>query len=1124
MKRNIRVISLCLLLALMLSVFGIFAAFAEDAASTEEYGTTVFSLDSLTSNKITKILKGTNKDNVSFTKIEKNGSAYWQYAIPDKDKAASYLELSGLFDPLINIGTATDADGNDVDDPTQKKDTDFMVIDFDLSTDTTLIENLYFETSWYNNDYNHTGRVGNTSLYFDLDGADTDTFTVGLKSKAATAYTYMPYTDEKWVDVTFVYDLRDTSKTVVYFYINGIYSGKTAAINISTAKRLYFIRLTTAAQSLPDTTTNFANFTIKKFDVGYDGPLTDLNTGIGHTGATLDTMADLEYCLLDKPCEEQTKLATVTRGEDSFDVYEFSELDANLEDGDTVTLYKNVPYSLVVPKNANITFKDNAGKTLTPGTRAAGDLVGLASVTSVDYSAVKYVTRDRKTMGSVTPLTDADFATAFDGGNKVYTLLSDTAATFASEGARAEFPLIDLNGHTLTLSTTRDGDNKSALAGGANITVANGSLCFLGGADAFSLSDASADAPLLVFENLDEIRTKTGSTTFLDVYGGAVIFKDCKLVREPVEYSSDNKQYACATVASVKSDYQRAARIFVEGCELINDLTSNPTPEGYTLISNSAFNLLNSDNAGQNSKLTFTNSKMDLGADSFIEVVGYTALDSTDAAGNTYNDHKIKIELRNTDIISTNDCITTSLETATEANSMRFDLDLTVDSCDIKGASLLNRSNSLSYDLAVNTDYTYDVKVDILNECKLDVSKDAIHTVTGVLFGYEKLSVTLDGEIALSRENITDDSKGSSYTIKAPWIILPRSNPDALGYAITAANNAEAYPYIVGDHEYEFYWYKGDEVSVDKIPVELPKTSKYFSYKWAGPNTDGAFYAEVTEAVPVKANVTLYSDFTFNIYLPSDLGAKSYDTLTVNGEDAELQLVAIDGVEYMKITVRDINPANAADDLKIVFEVIDGDIEMKVAKEISVVDYLRCALNNAKDDTEARLIVSMINYVDKAYRYVCEDDTALPKSLTDLTASDKYKSYTLEKTTELTAVSTVGSLGVFDSVWLSLDNEVRFTFKTKAEFEGNLVFTYIKNGKKFVETKRAIGEREISIKLKANELLQNITVSYGNVRGEYNLAAYLKFAESTEDAELIALVDALWLYADYAKAYVAAKS
>lgn len=1168
MNRTIRAISLALLLALVLSVFGIFASFAEEATTpAQEYGKLMYDFDAVNE----KDLGGT-KANATLTKKEAaDGSPYWSYNIPGADQTAGdgggdYLGFSA-WQENINISTGLDANGNPVTDPDKQKNTDFLVVDFDVSTDTTFIDGLYFHTCFYDNSYSHGNRVSNGNVYFDLDAAYNDALSIGLYGSKNTskAYAYNTYSGEKWTDVTFVYDFRDTSKTVVYFYLNGIYAGKTGEINLATkgvkkyATRLYFFRLTTPVQSLYDTNTNFANFTVKKFDVGYDGPFTDTNFGLGKTGATLDTMPDLAYCLEDKPEESLTKLATVTHSDGkSYDAYEFDELDANLVDGDVVTLYKNVPYPLIVPEGANITFKDEAGNILTPGTRNSADLVGLVELRPLDYSAGSFVTRDRKTMKTVTQLTDTNFATAFDAAGKgsvIYTLLADTEATFETEGASDVYPIIDLNSHTLTLGAT----TRAFLHTVNNfVRIANGKFIFIGGGNDFTtLGKAGA----LIFENLDLFLTKTNGAIFIDQRGGTVVFKDIKSIeREPI-YSE--KKYVGAMLSSAKSTYSYNSRVIVDGCTFNTEADASLVPAGKTVTSSPVFSTSNLNSggvryAGQNVKLTFTDVVANLGRDPFLELNANT---HTEGTATTFKNDETKLHelvsfevsqtatennVHNTEIVFSNveatskshligsalirydrktDAVKEGNVTTHKAvtyevlnTKMNVNIDVKLDNCDISSTSLLYCTNGITfYDPAVNTDYDYscDYKVNVTGETDLNMSSGVLVNEKTSL-DYEALDINLDGEILLP-ESFTNKDSRFTYSVAAPAIFVPRNE----GYAVTV-DKVQSYPYILGDHEYEFYWFAGETVSTNKIPVELPAASKYFSYSWAGPNDDGAYYAVVTDTIPVKANVSLYSDFILNIYLPTDLGDDCYKSLTLDGADTQVTLVVLDGVEYMKVSIADINPATAADATELAFEVKDGSFETTVVKSVSVVDYLKSALNNASSDTEATLIVSMINYVEKAYQYVTPDGEELPESLTELTSSAKYTSYTIDKLTNVTATQTVADLGVFESVYLSLNNAFRFTFKTDADFEGNLVFSYVKNGRLFVETKRCVGGREITLELKANELLQNITVSYGDKVGEYNLAAYFEWTKTTENAELVSLVEALWLYADYAKAYVAA--
>lgn len=1167
MNRNIRVISLSLLLALVLSVFGIFASFAEEAtAPAQEYGKLMFDFDA-TQNKTL-----THPTGASLIKKEAaDGSPYWSYSIPGKDPTAGggngdYLDFSS-WKEYINISTGVDAEGNPVTDPNKQKNTDFLVIDFDISTDTTFIDGMYFHTSFYSDGYSTSkdSRTNVSGLYFDLDGAYGDTLSIGNSEDAKKTYAYNTTSGDKWTDVTFVYDFRTEGKATVYIYMNGIYAGKTTEVDLSyngrQSRRLYFLRLTTPVQSQYDTNTNFANFTVKRFGVGYDGPLTDTNFGLGKTGATLDTMPDLAYCLEDKPEENLKKLATVTHSDGkSYDAYEFDELDANLVDGDVVTLYKNVAYPLIVPEGANITFKDEAGNILTPGTRNSADLVGLVEPSPLDYSAGPFVTRDRRTMKTIKQLTATNFATAFDvknQGSVIYTLLADTEATFDAEGRAEHYPIIDINGHTfelgVPLTSSGGASSKRAVTGGANIRIANGSFLFVGGGADFSMPNSYS---IIAFENLDLFMTKRMGATFLDQRGGVVLFKDIKSIER--EAVASGKTYIGATLSSMKSSRTMISRVIVDNCTLN---TTAVSPTGKNVTSNEPFSTINYSTggvryAGQNSNISFVDTVANLGNDALIEIDVNTHTEGTITAfandetkknelvsfainetASENNVHNINVEISNTEITTTagvlgmdtlnvvrgtgaikddnNKTTHSSVNFSVDNNKLHINLDVNVDNCDIEAATLLKAYNSFNYNPEINTDYTYDVNVAVSGETNLDMSSNILVNESTSL-GYETLDINLDGEILLP-DSFTNKDSRFTYSVAAPALLVPRNE----GYAVTA-DKVQSYPYILGDHEYEFYWFAGETVSVDKIPVELPASSKYFSYSWAGPNDDGAYYAVVRDTIPVKANVSLYSDFILNIYLPTDLGTDCYKSLTLDGADTKVTLVAVDGVEYMKVSVADINPATAADATELAFKVEDGSLEATIVKSISVVDYLESALNNATSDTEAKLIVSMINYVDKAYQYVTPDGEELPESLTSLTSSAKYTAYTIDKLTDMTATKTVADLGVFEEVSISLNNAFRFTFKTKADFEGNLVFSYVKNGRLFVETKRCVGEREITLELKANELLQNITVSYGDTVGEYNLAAYLEWTKTTENAELVSLVEALWLYADYAKAYVAA--
>ena len=493
MNRFSKILATVLLIALCLSTLGIFSVFAEDATSTAvEYGTFIKSPDSA----LGSVSGASNGQPSMATRTDDNGKTYYTLGFDGVDPAAGdYVQVGSATGKTaengIRIGNYTFADGSTVE-----KNTDYMVVDFDMSTDTTYIDGLYFHTAFYNATYTHAARYQPKPLYFDLDGEDNESFSIGLNGTASEAYAYAPYAEEVWQHVTFVYDFRDTSSVSVHFYINGIYSGSKTGVNISSALTFYFFRISTPTQSINNASTNFANFSIKRFEVGYDGPFTQAR-GLATTGTTLDQLPDLAYCLEDAPVTQKTKLADVARSDgSSFTAYKVSELDANLKDGDVVTLYKGISRSLLVPTGASITFKDANGTVLTPGTYAEGDLVNLTAPYELDFSANTVVERNRKNYAYSTAGTD--LSDVMDGkANYVYTLLADVTDSLNGEGYSGYPSVLDLNGHTATLSTP---SGKRAFGSGTKYKIRDGALVWNGGGADFTMTNANA---ILTFDGVD---------------------------------------------------------------------------------------------------------------------------------------------------------------------------------------------------------------------------------------------------------------------------------------------------------------------------------------------------------------------------------------------------------------------------------------------------------------------------------------------------------------------------------------------------------------------------------------------------------------------------------------------
>jgi len=121
----------------------------------------------------------------------------------------------------------------------------------------------------------------------------------------------------------------------------------------------------------------------------------------------------------------------------------------------------------------------------------------------------------------------------------------------------------------------------------------------------------------------------------------------------------------------------------------------------------------------------------------------------------------------------------------------------------------------------------------------------------------------------------------------------------------------------------------------------------------------------------------------------------------------------------------------------------------------------------------------------------------------------------------------VESTDGLDSAALYLDNSPAFIFFPELDENGEPIYSLQKysfaigNTTLITEESVVNGKECILVYTYAYAISENVTYSIEGteIEGEYNLAAYLAFAEGEGDAELVALVKALWRYSDSAKAY-----
>ncbi len=1077
MKRFSKVLALCILLAVALSVFGVFSAFAEDAAEapvvTYDMNSKIGKNGSIPSKA--KDIKDANGNNigksVSLTyETLADGTPYYKHSVLGEDQGnGTYSTLESSSNAYIQISPTTT---NIKDSSTYgAKNTDFMVIDFDLSTDDNLFNGFYFHTRWRT-----TSGATSQANYPHFGSNEVDeTFYVASRDALTKKATVTTDVSSAWINVTMVYDFRgeDSANWNCHVYLDGCFAGSIAPCKADAAN-LYFMRISyDKSQPTQYSSANFANFTVKRFPVGYSGDLGANASNLANAAATLSEFDDLAYCLANTPnADTALPVATVTRGDETIEIKNSADLSLVLKDGDTVTLNRPVKLPVIVPAGANITWNTNG--------------YAAPALTEVDYSAVDAVFTDLITGELVATSTAADLESAIKtrlSSNVKVTLLRDAELSVTAHLAVSGNVRINLNGNKLTITGSKHAFTPSS---GAKLSIYNGDLkvALTGSQNLAMMNGASA----IVLENIGTFESDVACA--FDQRAGRVMLINCDTVT------------AKANLANVKSAGGSLSGFSLIDCDL-------------SVLEGNAFAVGNTNKSGagrygsSNTKIVIENSTVNAPAGHLVSAEINANASGETAEKYAKNDNDFALIIKNSSVDVKNNLIYSNLVSVTNVNTgdpadgMTFDINATIADSDIKASYLLHQ---LGGDASV--DYSYDAAFDV-NTCNILLTGD---TLVNKETDKATVSVVINGETMLtSNKLVADGIPGAELITVAPYAIINRTVTEENKYSYAVTTKCAPYPIIINGEETELQWYADDEITIEDLPGDLlPPPNNYVSYEWIY-NDDGAFEAVRTGSIPVKANLTLKNDFTFNVYLPADLDAETYTTVTVNGKAVETTDVVVGPDTYKLVKVEGVNPATADGKVSLQFTAYIGGVRVdRITQRLSVIDYAKEALESPEVENKG-LIASVVNYIAAVQAY----KGGVSDSVAALLENAAYKNALPEITDTSASVNTVSALGVFDRVYLTLDSAFTYKFVTKSDFAGTVTVSYVKDGAEVVESYEVDGMEVIPLSVDSCDLLGKVTFTVNGASGEYSVAAYLD-ALSASEPEATALANAIVLYAQEA--------
>ena len=419
MNKLSKALVLVLLLAVVVSSFGVFASFAEELTgdTSAESGVSdrvvVWDMESIYTKSTTygdaknklDVVKDGDKSYIQQSTKPDGGGQFWTITLPspastDAATAKNAIVIQDMF-KYDSAYKPLDENGDGKYDVKHYKNTDYVVVDFDISTDSQFLDSINFHYRW--NADAITGSLArimqNGKSYITLnENVHGDTVAIGNTYYTNKTYygddEYTPLFDsgKKWTNVTIVYDYSavlpaeeidaagNTSWNEYkgYIYIDGYYVGPAETFvyrdlsnatydpvpSTRYAKRFETIRMEHGSY-VEGATTNWDNFTISKFPVGCTG---DITTKLGDANITLGEINDLKYCLegcIDDPIDNSV-MAVVSHEDGSSDKYnKADDISGNLVNGDTVYVNRVIPTDyIVVSEGDTIYWKDAEGNDL----------------------------------------------------------------------------------------------------------------------------------------------------------------------------------------------------------------------------------------------------------------------------------------------------------------------------------------------------------------------------------------------------------------------------------------------------------------------------------------------------------------------------------------------------------------------------------------------------------------------------------------------------------------------------------------------------------------------------------------------------------------------------------------
>ena len=268
----------------------------------------------------------------------------------------------------------------------------------------------------------------------------------------------------------------------------------------------------------------------------------------------------------------------------------------------------------------------------------------------------------------------------------------------------------------------------------------------------------------------------------------------------------------------------------------------------------------------------------------------------------------------------------------------------------------------------------------------------------------------------------------------------------------------------------------------------------------------------------VNANVTLNSDFTFNLFVPKE----SFVSASADGIALPpITEIEAGGRTYVVLAYTGIAPAEAGVSATADITMTNGKVVYTASYNFSITKYVGLVCENAKagysDSVRAvPLMAAIVNYIDNAYTYF--EKTEGIDEVSELKALLAEEISALGAASIGTAYNTTSSLSdYFTEAYMVINSVPKIRFSLKSDASGAVTI----NGKVYeISGGKYNGNTYIEIDVRAVNVKSTVIMSADGKTAKYNIADYYNYLKSVGETKACTLLDSLFIYCTEARNYV----